>query len=320
MELKTIFGKRRNKKKEESILGLEILTDGINSVVLKNGQKGKAQLHNKKSVSYANNEMMRSLITQMITESDCQSCAITLSSGFYQLMLLDAPDVTEDELGDAMKWKIAEINNQSPNSIVVDSFKLPADAYRGRMSMCYSAVVDKTFIADLVEAVESCKVKLIGITINELSVAQLMNWMPAFNGINMVVIKPDKTGGMLCLMEGADIYLCRTLEGYFSSGNIEQEFLKDVGHLDNLALDIQRSLDYYESQLGKAGVEMGFVLIDGNEGLNLAEQLNDRLPIPMVLLKLNELFENINTECESTYASAIGAGLWGFSEENEAKN
>lgn len=320
MELKTFFAKWQNKKRKESILGIEILNDAINSVELRDGEKKRAQLYNKKSIFYSDKKMMLSLITQMINESNCQSCAITLSPSFYQLMLLDAPDVTDDEFGGAMKWKISEINNQSPNDIVVDAFRLPSDAYRGRMSMCYSAVVDKTLISDLVEVVENCKIKLIGITINELSVAQLMNWMPAFSDLNVVVIKPDKSGGMLCLMEGSSIYLCRTMEGYFTSENIKDELLNDVGRIDNLALDIQRSLDYYESQLGKSGIEMGFLLVDGDEGLNMAEKLNDRLPIPMTLLNLNELFENMDTECESIYASAIGAGFWGLSERNEARN
>lgn len=317
---RTLFKFSFKKNTQQQVLGLEIQPDCINGVLVNYDGKQRPQLSKKINYPYSNKSMLSPALSHVINETKCSFCSITLAPSFYQLLLLDAPGVSANELGEAMKWKVAEINNRDANDLVVDAFRLPADAYRGRMSMCYSAVTDKALIREIVAVVESTKATMSGISINELSIAQLVKHLPAFQGLNLALIKPDKTGGMLCLMDSAQLYLCRTLEGNFSYGNDKGLFSQDDPLVESLALDIQRSMDYYESQLGKEGVEMGFILLDGELGLQVVDQLNEKLAIPMTPFILNDLFENSGEPCEPKFAPAIGAAFFGLSENHVSNN
>lgn len=306
---RTLFKFPFNKNTQQQVLGLEIQADCINGVLVTYESKQRPKLHKKMSHSYANRSMLGAALVHVINEAKCSYCSITLSPSFYQLLLLDAPDVGDSELGEAMKWRVAEINNRDVNDFVVDAFRLPADAYRGRMSMCYSAVTDKSLIREIVAAVESTKNTILGISINELSITQLIKQLPAFYGLNMMFIRPDKTGGMLCLMDSAKLYLCRTLEGSFSYDNKKSGIVQDELFIESLALDIQRSMDYYESQLGKESIEIGFILLDGELNFSVVEQLNEKLDIPITSFVLNDLFENLDEICDPRYSPAIGAAF-----------
>lgn len=317
MDDRTLFKFSFNRQSSQQVLGLEIQPDCINGVLLSCDGKQRPRLCKKISHPYSNKSMLSVALSHVVDEAKSALCCVTLASSFYQLLLLDAPEVEARELGEAMKWKIAEINNRDANELVVDAFRLPVDAYRGRLSMCYSAVTDKTFIKEIADVMASKKTMLLGISINELCIAQLIKNLPAFQGLNMVLVKPDKTGGMLCLMDSAQLYLCRTLEGNFSHGN---GLGQDDSLVEGLALDIQRSMDYYESQLGKESVEMGFILLDGEAGLQVIEQLNEKLAIPITPFILNDLFENSEELCDPKFAPAIGAAFLGLSETYVSKN
>lgn len=180
--------------------------------------------------------------------------------------------------------------------------------------MAYAAVIRRDVVSDVVTAVEASGGQLLSIGINELSMAKLFAWLPAFDDVSIASIKLDHTGGLMSLMENGNVYLCRSLDGHYSAEEIDEGFLKNIENIDSLALDIQRSLDYYESQLGKDGIELGFIFIDGESGLALTELLNERLPIPLIPFQAHELFEELelNGKCKAHHGPAIGAALGGF--------
>lgn len=317
---RTLFKFLFKKKSKQQMLGLEIQADCINGIVVAYEDKKRPLLQKKMSFPYANRSMLGSALTHVINEAKCNVCSITLAPSFYQLLLLDAVDVSDSELGEAMKWRVSEINNRDVSDLVIDAFRLPADSYRGRMSMCYTAITEKPLIKEIVAGVESTKSSIVYIGINEISITQLIKNLPAFQGLNMVLIKPDKTGGMLCLMDSAQLYLCRTLEGNYGYVTNQNEVQVDDALVENLALDIQRSMDYYESQLGKDGIEIGLIFLDGESGLLMVDKLNEKLDIPITPFVLNDLFESSDEVCDPKFAPAIGAALFARSNSYVADN
>ncbi|MBL4606250.1 MAG: hypothetical protein JKY01_00250, partial [Pseudomonadales bacterium] len=114
-----------------------------------------------------------------------------------------------------------------------------------------------------------------------------------------------------------NLYLCRTLDGHFSADEIEEGFLNNIENIDRLGLDIQRSMDYYESQLGKPGIELGFIFVDDEKGVELSNLLNDRLPVALIPFQTHEIFETLDVECDARFGAAIGAALSGLEELRE---
>ena len=316
MELSKLVSRFRGKKSSSKTIGIELLPDGVSAVSVSLSKGGRPVLHQIYSETFTP-DTMADVLLKLINNSGCDNCSITLAKNYYQLMLIESPDVPDEELSSAIKWKAPELTSQPVEEVVIDAFRLPEDAYRGRMDMSYAAISQKADIQKLVNIVESSSAELGNICINEIALASMFNWLPAFDGVDLAVVQMEKSGGMLCLLESGNLYLCRTLDGHFSESEIEEGFIQNVENTDRLGLDIQRSLDYYESQLGKSGVEMGFILVDNEKGLELSDLLNERLPVALLPFQIHELFETLNVECDVSFGAAVGIALSGLEEFRE---
>ncbi len=166
----------------------------------------------------------------------------------YQVFQLERPEgIDEAELGDALKWKLKDFLDFNPSDAVSDVFRFPEDASRGRGSLVNVVAARKSLVRELVELVENCDLVLVSIDIAELA---LRNLVPR--------IDPDRRGaalvhmrerfGQMIVCKGETLYLSRRLD-------VTSDDLRDASSQENavqsLALEMQRSLDYYESQLGQ---------------------------------------------------------------------
>lgn len=203
---------------------------------------------------------MKALLDQ--TPIPRQSCIITLGHQFYEMLLVDEPEVPELEMREAVKWKLKDLVSKNVQSYVVDAFKLPSDAYRGRMKMVYAAAIESQLISQLVDVCHQAELPILGIGVNELSMTTLAkSFANSHTDESIAVVCLNGHGGTINLIENGHLYLTRTIE-------IEQEnqatFSGNLGFqanpAENLSVDIQRSLDYYESQLGKSNVAKVYLL------------------------------------------------------------
>ncbi|MBV1872595.1 MAG: hypothetical protein KUG83_08625 [Gammaproteobacteria bacterium] len=318
MDLSTLLSKFGTKRAIK-VLGIELLADSVAAVSVSLSKEHRPVLHQTFNETFTP-DTMEAVLTTLLNSSGCEQCSITLAKSYYQLMLIDSPEVPDEELTSAMKWKVSELTNQPAEEIVIDAFRLPGDAYRGRMDMSYAALCQKSDIKKLVDLVDKSNVELTGIGINEIALASMFEWLPAFEGVDLAVVQMEKSGGTLCLLESGKLYLCRTLDGHFSEEEIDEGFLHNTENTDRLGLDIQRSLDYYESQLGKPGIEMGFILVDNEKGLELSDLLNDRLPVALLPFQIHELFETLDVECSVVYGAAVGVALSGLEGHRETSD
>lgn len=241
-------------------------------------------------------------------------CYISLSPRFYQLMLIDAPDVEQEQLSDAIKWRVKDLISEDIETVVVDAFRLAPDAYRGRMNMVYTAIIDKQRVKDLVKLIDSCQLQLMNIGIDELSACGYSHFIQAIDNAGIALVSLDKHEGMINLTENGMLYLTRSIS--VGSEDLLTAEPADVHHCDNetnalrvlpqkledLILDIQRSLDYYESQLGKEAIHHIFFLPTSNTD-SIIDDLAQRLPCKVEQLQLPKIVQlNVATD-DTTLAS-----------------
>ncbi|NRB38491.1 MAG: hypothetical protein HRU20_08475 [Pseudomonadales bacterium] len=276
---------------------------------------------------------------------------ITLSSQYYQLMLVDAPDVEDDELTDAVKWRVKDLISEDLDEVIVDAFRLAKDAYRGRMNMIYAAIIDKKMVQDLVQLIESCDLNLQSIGINELSSCAYTQFMPAISDTGIALVTLGEHDGMINLTENGKLYLSRNISvGLQELGITEQtsavqnstdntltlddelttdenlefndipeavlnntisEANVEADIIDNLALDIQRSLDYYESQLGKSAISR-IVFLPTQDLSSIIPALNKQLPCVVEQLQINALIDTTENTRQPTAVFSIGSALAAF--------
>ncbi len=242
---------------------------------------------------------------------------ICLGHQYYTLLLVDAPDVTDQELREAVRWKVKDLIAQPVEQMVVDAFRLPDDAYRGRMNMLYVAAMDRGLVQGIVDVCDKTGLALQEITINELAMAAVAGSMHELGQRGSAFLYLNGDGGTINLVENGFLYLSRTIElgsgGSVFSGNLD--FQQEP--VDNLALDVQRSLDYYESQIGKAGITALYLVSNSDEKLGWCDGLSERLPITAKPFQMDEALIGAQTQSDALpgpLAPALGAALGGWRE------
>jgi len=304
-----------NKKKNHgaAVLGVSILPQGAAWCVLDNG--GDRPVLKQSAVQSGAYKTPSEALLALHQHSPLPTlpCHISLSHHFYNMLLVDSPNVPGAELREAVKWRVKDLITQPIEKMVVDVFQLPEDAYRGRMNMLYAALIEKQLVTDLIATCERLNLNLQEIGIAELAIAAVGRSIPDAENLGMAVLHLTGDDGSINLIENGFLYLTRTLEmnamgGY--SGSLD--FNQNQDPTDNLALDIQRSLDYYESQLGKSGVNRLYVVTESAEQQLWCDSLSARLPIkaqPFALDTCVETHEALDTLQQGLLAPAVGIAM-----------
>lgn len=164
--------------------------------------------------------------------------SLVLQEGEYQLLLIEAPDVPVDELKDALLWRVKDLIQFNPEDAYLDYIELPDDAYRGRGKMIYVVVAERTLIDQRVDWLDALGVSAVTIDIPELALLNITESLCAEEmGTAVLFLEEDRSN--LTMLSGSALYLARGLS--YSPFN----------QVENTVLDIQRSMDYFESQIGK---------------------------------------------------------------------
>ncbi|MCW9006705.1 biogenesis protein MshI [Marinobacter adhaerens] len=203
----------------------------------------------------------------------------------YQVFQMDRPEgIEESELGDALKWKLKDFLDFSPSEAVSDVFPFPRDASRGRGELVNVVAARKVLVSELVRLVQEAGLELERIDIAELALRNLVCRLDENRRGAALVHLKDNYGQMVICRDNT-LYLSRKLD-------VTSEDLRDAARqesaVQSLALEMQRSLDYYESQLGQVPPAM-IRLVARDSVLPLASMLSSYVAAGIETLDWNAL-------------------------------
>lgn len=226
---------------------------------------------------------------------------LLLAASDYQLLLIERPAVPASELRAAVRWRIRELVSEPLDSLVVDAFALPDDAYRGRTPMAYCAVLARARMQALAELVQGAGLRLASIDIPEMALRNL-GLLAGAEGQNLAVLQLGDRDGLVCVQHGSDLYMTRRIERGVDNRGEES---------GQLALEIQRSLDYFESQLGKGYVSRLLLLaVPAPVQGELAARLSMRVqPLPLDELLPDSPLQGLPPAQQGLCLPAVGAAL-----------
>jgi MSHA biogenesis protein MshI len=223
----------------------------------------------------------------------------------YQVFQLERPEgVDRSELGDALKWRLKDLLDFSPSEAVSDAFAFPEDASRGRGELVNVVAARKSLVRELIELVNSSGLELVSIDIAELALSHLVARLDTTKrGAALVHMRGRY--GQLVICKDDMLYLSRRLD-------VAIDDLHDASQQENaiqsLALEMQRSLDYYESQLGQVPpARIRFVTRDTS--LPLSSMLGSYLASGVEALDWTQLGidEGIDSRCLAAWSASLGA-------------
>ena len=213
------------------------------------------------------------------------ACNLVLSSDQYQIFQTEKPPVADTELAEAIRWKVKDLIDYPLEDAITDVFDFPDDATRGRGSIINVVSVRKVLLQENIRLIEESGLELESIDITELVLRNVsMRYDTTGNGLALLFLRPGF--GMILVSKGDTMYFSRRFD--FSLDALKDTASQETT-IQNLALEVQRSLDYYESQMGQVPPKE-LLLIGPDDTFPLANMLGQNLAVKVNKLDVTPLF------------------------------
>ncbi len=235
-----------------------------------------------------------------------------LESNQYQIMTVDAPNVPEEELKSAIRWRIKESLSYHIDDATIDVLQIPNSKKVGeRAQSLYAISANNDVIKRRIALFEDAKLDLDIIDIPEMAQRNIAALFED-EGRGLALLAFDDNGGMLTFTGGGELYLARRFE--ISQGQLQDadESLR-LQALDRLELEMQRSMDYFDRNFNHIAVSRLLVALPNSA--ELIERLRNNLDAPVERLDLSQVLdlsevpglESEEAQVDALYA--LGAAL-----------
>lgn len=265
-------------------------------------------------LSHASNDAKPALaLTQWVDSQQLKNarCNLVLGQGDYQLLLVEAPDVDAKELRHAIRWRIKDLVNIPLEKAVLDVFLLPRDGSRSGKAMAYVAVADKSRIEKAIALVRDAGLQLAAIDVSELALRNLvcLKELNIKDSRGVALVRLSEGAGVLSLYRDGNLYLTRQFSIRYGAG-----LLDDIP-AESFLLEVQRSLDYFERQMGQVPPASLYVCGDNISADKITVELQRGLSVPVKYLELNSLV-NLPLNSEEPLAHLVVAAMGGALRED----
>ncbi len=245
----------------------------------------------------------------------------------YNFVLTEAPEVKDSELLQAMRWKMKDLIEYDIKDATIDCFPIHGQKERGRQPMAYVVTASTDVLKSYIDTLDECALRLSSIDIPAMSQRNIAQLLPEDEaGVALLVMNEKQ--GLLTLTRKGELYLARDLEvGYShfsgddkvnsdSSLQLEGMPAATQGALDQIVLEVQRSIDYYERYFAQPAVNSLVIAPMPVSVTGMIEYIAGQLGIQVRELDMNPLLgveTKMDRQTQSQCFPAIGAALrWPF--------
>lgn len=286
-KLKTLFAK----KEPANILGISLCQNSIVYCYLVQGETPKWQ--NLPLIEGSYSKTLASLSQQHQLTAQV---AIVLPAKLSQSVQVEKPNVPAEEINAALKWLVKDLVSISPEDMVLDYYDAPK--LIGGVDKINVVCAPFTEVNSLIPALINDKMALKHITIEEFAFANLV---PVQDDACLLVCQQTDEEVVLLVVKNGQLFFNRRLRGFSHLAQKTTQEL-EMGIIDSLSIEIQRSTDYFERQLKQAPIKSIEVIVPIENEAFLARKLSENTNVPVNLLALPEGYEQARE-----FAVAIGA-------------
>lgn len=271
------------RKQVSQYIGLEIRPDGM--ALAFSGQDGPVLEF--VSCNAAERQAQLSAWTQQYA-LDGASVRAVLPFEQYKNYVLERPDVEESELSEAARWRVKDMLDFEVSDAVLDVCEFPNDALRGKPPQINVIVARKAIVQNVVDLVIEAGLELASIDVGDLALRNVMLQHVESPDQTIALMYLRRGKGIMNFVKNGNMYLARHFE-------FSLEALNDVTQQDQviqyLSLEIQRSFDYFESQLGQIPPQH-LLLYGPDPNIPLANMLSGGITAQIKALDLSRLGVN----------------------------
>lgn len=304
-----MFAALLRKTASPGITGIGVNREGIAITRITRGTDHRPVLLAGEYISFddktAPGETLRALGQKYFLQKGC--CNSVLEGADYKLLLTEAPEVPDEELPTALRWRIKDLIDAPVNDVTLDILKVPAVSGAQRKSVFVVAVRNET-IRQHADLFKNAKVNLQTIDIAEMAQRNIAALLPQDKtGVATLSLRPQHS--LITLTREGELYMSRTLN--IGLDALKSPFQREAAS-NQVVLEIQRSLDYYESHLRQAPIRQLALLPLPGDTTEFVDFLRHNLSIEVMPVDLTDLVESaahLDQDLQARLFLSFGAAL-----------
>ncbi|MCV6624004.1 MAG: hypothetical protein OIF51_19890 [Cellvibrionaceae bacterium] len=228
-------------------------------------------------------------------------CHYVLADEDYQLFLLESPKLEGDELVQAMGWQIKDLLAYPVQEAVVDVFSVPQSTAKAGKTMVNVVASPQAQILEIAKEVAELGLELESVDISELAMGAVMRMSGAHpRGEALAILQPGQ--GELLVFSQGQLAMSRKFELAYRA-EVDEPL-----PTDQLLLELQRTLDYYERQLGQLPPAKIRLAAKHLHESKLDDAFKQALNTPIELLHLDAQWLAYKDEAEDEFSALLAAG------------
>lgn len=241
-------------------------------------------------------------------------CTALLSSGEYQILSLDAPNVPKEELKAAIRWRLKDMLDFHVDDAAIDVLDVPvANEAPSRGHSMFAIAARNQIIAARQEVFEKSKLSLDVIDIPEMAQRNIAALFET-DGRGLAMLYFDLTGGLLTVTHDGELHLSRRIDITFSQLQSASES-ESSEYFERITVEVQRSLDHFDRHSRHISLSRLMLAPIGVGAEALQSYLAANLYLPVETLRLEDVLDiskspELNDENgQQRYFLAVGAAL-----------
>ena len=242
--------------------------------------------------------------------SRAATCAV-VDAEDYQVVQVEAPDVLPSEMRAAVRWRLRDAISFKVDDAAVDVFEIPESARRTQTRMLFAVAARAAAIERVTSTVQPAAKGFYAIDIPELCLRNISALLPQ-DDKGVAILALNENYAQLVTTRQGVMYLTRRIDTArrfepHAQSRVEADL--DAGAL---ALELQRSLDYYESHYDQTPIGDLVIAPGGERAERVATALRNETNLRISVLDVRE-FCNVykSGELVTDWPSlmALGAAL-----------
>ncbi|GAB1259515.1 pilus assembly protein PilM [Aurantivibrio plasticivorans] len=288
-------------------VGIELSPDGLGLAHVLYSGKGAAQLSRCEFYSADVADDIDGLLVERVEALKLARipCNWVMHPSHYTLLLVESPNVPPEEMHEAIRWRIKDLVPYNVDDMTLDYFPLPDDGVRSGKKMVYVVATETSEIRSIMKLAKKANIKLTNIDIAELAIRNIVE-LVAEDERSIAVVRLRQGAGSLTLIRGDQVYLSRQFDIDYNAG-----LLDDLPE-ESLILELQRSLDYYDRQMGQASPNKIYMCGENISDDKITNTMRNSLPGDVQCLVLSDVVtgaDNIDDAVAQQCVGAIGGAL-----------
>lgn len=299
----------RRAKKEDSRntqIGMEVQPEGL-AVAISEHANGlnRLQCH---FLPFLDDSGLLEALQKFVSKHDLadKTAVFVLPEKEYSLLPSSIPAMSHEDMRVAARWKIKDMIDFSAEEAVLDIYEEPESGQRGSERSVYVVAAKRDHILKHIEQMRESELEPKAIDIGEMALRNVVAKLKE-NQQGVIVLHLAERSGLLVVIKEGEVYLSRRLNVGF-----DDLLLGDENIFEDIVLELQRSLDYFESHFSLALPGKLLVFPPDKLSGELITHINSQLRLevePLILEELPGYTIDTDEASQAHCLLAVGAAL-----------